>query len=1032
MSPDYYDEAALLERLTTGIQRSGQSVIFLVGSPISSAVPPRSEGVPNVSGVIDLIRREFSATQQAELEKSLNESAVPYQAAFSFLLGRRGQHAANQIIKQAVWQARSNTLLETGNQFVPGANTPDEACRALESDLDGWVLSPAVAAIGELVTRYPEQFGRSVLTTNFDPLISVAVSRSGGHFFRTVLHRDGNLGQTEGTGCHIIHLHGYWYGSDTLHTPRQLNQERPRLKASLGALVKSRIVVVAGYGGWDDIFTSALLEVVLDDNAFPEIIWTFNARQPTLGDALLQKLAPGIDRGRVGLYAGIDCHSFFPKLLDGWQQIQPTASLAPAQVTPYEFKVEQYVDSPTEQAAAALVLEGGEEDRPPQSDICVGRDKELQQLANSKARACFITGFGGQGKSTIAARAYQIAQTDSAFDIFVWRDCKEEGERFENQIIDIVVRLSAGASSANDLSHQNMSTLAKLFVSFAGDRKCLVVFDNVDHYVDLENNRLVGNAQEFLSAFLRLSSASRIVFTCRPDIYYGDENVMAIGVAGLNLTATFELFEKRGALSPKDEIIEAHKLTTGHAFWLDLIAAQTSKKRHGLQLRDILDQIKEGNATLPASTMVTLGSIWRTLHDDQKVVLQTMAETIRPEPLDAITDYLSRRIKFNRVNRAFRALRDLNLIVVKPRKGLDDLFELHPLVREFIKRTFPLQERLTFIDAIIEVYFRFIGSHEKDEKSFKTLLYWTENAELLIIAGKYSEAFKCLSTVKYEFYRSRAPGEFARVCKLLFDAIDWNNHALYKEFDLVFSTYHRILVNLGRSVEYFAMIDRYEKTIPHKDARYINLCRLWCNLHWVREEYADALRWGLEGKEIKNRTNVDTSFSTDHPLALTQRDSGQPDVALTYFLGNESIDNVINPDEFDEGKDPAFYGNIGRCLHLMGQIEPALVCYRKSALLLQRGAYPHIENQGYIRMWIGELLSAKKDFCAALTFFQAAISKWKLVSPQRAAMAEANITRISDHEKDCPRLSLHDREKFVSTWLSEPDSRRFIFARNRL
>jgi hypothetical protein len=180
MIPDYYDEAALLERLTTGIQKSGQPVIFLVGSPITSAVPPRTEGVPNVGGVIDLIKQEFSDAQQIELEGQLSKSPVPYQAAFSFLLGRRGQHAANQIIKQAVWRARSN---DSDNPFVPGASTPDEACRALDTDLDGWALSPAVAAIGELITRYPDQFGRSVLTTNFDPLISVAISKIRRPFF---------------------------------------------------------------------------------------------------------------------------------------------------------------------------------------------------------------------------------------------------------------------------------------------------------------------------------------------------------------------------------------------------------------------------------------------------------------------------------------------------------------------------------------------------------------------------------------------------------------------------------------------------------------------------------------------------------------------------------------------------------------------------------------------------------------------------------------------------------------------------------
>jgi hypothetical protein len=97
-----YDEAALLERLTTGVQRSNQPVIFLVGSGLTAPISDGGAGVPGVRGVIELIKAEFDATQQSELEKQIRDSANPYQSAFSFLLGRRGQQAANQIIRQAV------------------------------------------------------------------------------------------------------------------------------------------------------------------------------------------------------------------------------------------------------------------------------------------------------------------------------------------------------------------------------------------------------------------------------------------------------------------------------------------------------------------------------------------------------------------------------------------------------------------------------------------------------------------------------------------------------------------------------------------------------------------------------------------------------------------------------------------------------------------------------------------------------------------------------------------------------------------
>ena len=77
--------------------------------------------------------------------------------------------------------------------------------------------------------------------------------------------------------------------------------------------------------------------------------------------------------------------------------------------------------------------------------------------------------------------------------------------------------------------------------------------------------------------------------------------------------------------------------------------------------------------------------------------------------------------------------------------------------------------------------------------------------------------------------------------------------------------------------------------------------------------------------------------------------------------GND-LNKLLDPDEFDEVKGEQFYGNIGRCLHLMGKIDPALICYRKAALVLQKSQRPHVENQVVLlRTWVGELLLAKGE-----------------------------------------------------------------------
>lgn len=160
-------------------------------------------------------------------------------------------------------------------------------------------MNRGASALGALATEYPTRVGKAILTTNFDPLLSISIKAAGGTSYRTMLHRDGTLQQTSGDGTHIVHLHGFWTGADTLHTPRQLTQDRPRLKASLAHLLNGRTVVVLGYAGWDDIFTQALVDVTSDDLGSPEIIWCFFDPAPRLDDQLASRLSPGLDRGRV-------------------------------------------------------------------------------------------------------------------------------------------------------------------------------------------------------------------------------------------------------------------------------------------------------------------------------------------------------------------------------------------------------------------------------------------------------------------------------------------------------------------------------------------------------------------------------------------------------------------------------------------------------------------------------------------------------------------------------------------------------------
>ncbi len=1015
---NFFDRAALLHRLSHALKKRSEEVVFLLGAGLSAPVSAGQPGVLGANGIIELIQSEFAddQIQREEFAKATKVSGSRgYQTAFLFLQGRLGQSVANEVVRRAVLGARLPGLGRTSGEHV--SPTADEDCRLLELDSQ-WALNPGTENVGRLVAHYPHRFGRALLTTNFDPLIEVSIRNAGAQFLRTTLQSDGNLTQTEGPGSHVIHLHGYWYGSDTLHTGRQLQQSRPRLKGSLASLLRSKVFVVCGYGGWDDVFMQSLMEVALDESARPEVLWTFHSESPTIEESLARHLSSGLDRGRVSLYAGVDCNDFFPALYESWCALEnPTRSpkAAPTNSVRVSEPLQQEVRS---RDLGQRVLEGDDEDRPPIVEFCIGRDEELRQLRESKARVAFVTGIGGQGKSTVAAQYFADCQRARTYDYFVWRDCKEESERFENQLASVVEALSKGKISGEDLAKQSPQSITQLVMTLIGDTSVLFVFDNVDHYVNLELQRMTASPDLFVQAFLSSETRSRVVLTCRPSVKYQHPFALSCHLEGISLDAAHQLFASRKAACSDAEIAEAHELANGHAFWLDLLSIQVAKSP-AVTLRHLVGRIRSGGGSLPEET---LNSIWATLRDREKLVLRSMAETVRPETEDEIAEYLRSMMHYPKVIKAITALRALNLVVVKKSSSGRDVLELHPLVRRFVRKNFSQIERSSFIEEIIRVYKRFIGSHKMqltERPTLTTLQYWTQAVELEVAAGKTADAFLILLEVSDAFSASAYAREFSRTVRLLLESTDWvSEHRGYVGFDSIFRTYVVGLAHLGETAEVDKLLEMYEMTVVERDFRYVVYCEMKCHVKWIRGEFSNAVKWGHRGQSLKASSSVDTKFDPSHSLALAERDAGRPELALPVFLSGRSLSEVTNPEELDEHRDGPHYGNIGRCLHFMGQVDLALVCYQKSALLIEKAPQrEHVINQGFIRRWIGELLFARKQHKLAGIFLEAARLKWKDVSPTMAAKVTLLQRQLSDELPSLMEIPSADIEGICQQWI---------------
>ncbi|MDX6272226.1 MAG: hypothetical protein QOD28_3449 [Acidobacteriota bacterium] len=429
MPIDLYPKEALL----TAVRTARKPIAFLVGSPLST---DSGGGVPGVAPVIELVRDEIRARAGSELPRFEDAiqgkfSGDAYQAAMKWLQGNFTQDAVNQVVRAAVLLARKDGT-------------------AADFDCDGavcdWHLPAGTQQLAALVCQDREHFPGPILTTNFDPLLSLAIESFGGRPHLRVIQSDGGLGlDVKRTGeIEVVHLHGFWRDADTLHTPAQLTSARPRLKDSLKEILRQRTLIVAAYGGWDDVFATALAEIVMDEATQVNVLWCFRDANPDEVERnnrrLVDRVQPALTRGRFVAYGGIDCHSIFSEIagampaaavpvvsagaarppIAGWQVIDSALLAALPPLRPEE--VVRYFDGavPTWRHAVSGAI--------PRRQEVAELGTRIAKVHSAKA-ACIlqlIRAAGGEGKSTLLLQAAADAAHTGDWTV-LWRTSPTEG-----------------------------------------------------------------------------------------------------------------------------------------------------------------------------------------------------------------------------------------------------------------------------------------------------------------------------------------------------------------------------------------------------------------------------------------------------------------------------------------------------------------------------------------------------------------------------------------------------------------------------
>lgn len=295
---DYLEQA--VDRLTFAIkEEEDRKIVFLTGSGIS--LPQ----VPSTGAMVEIFLDELGLSAKALRVKTQDMTAEQkYQTVSHELKQRRGDRGLAAAIRKGVLRAIKDS-----------AKTRVATSGGIEDE--DWQLPPAQERFGELIAGIPRQQVGAILTTNFDSLSEVSCRLNNVQTATVAVPGTAafQLDAIYGT-LPIVHLHGFWESTATLSTGKQLATERPQVEQMIARILDKSLLVVIGYGGWEDSFTRALIAMISDgrlSSLDTEVMWMQFGGSETKSAHPILSAIDGM--AGVSIYYGIDAVEFFGSVL---------------------------------------------------------------------------------------------------------------------------------------------------------------------------------------------------------------------------------------------------------------------------------------------------------------------------------------------------------------------------------------------------------------------------------------------------------------------------------------------------------------------------------------------------------------------------------------------------------------------------------------------------------------------------------------------------------------------------------------------